>query len=171
MATKLENLDLEKAHFNHFKKHVPGMKKCCKKTVKTLLDLGVLQVSTAFEQAIASVSGNIVVSTDTADISDGSDAKMCSVRTSGYGKRYSAPVTNITGKTGVLRVQVFERKQNKFYYFAVPHDAYKHIAKTSNIEIPFEIDGTPRIVPSRPVIQNWWNYEVKSFKKMCKVKR
>lgn len=168
MATKLENLDLETAHFKHFKKYVPGMKKCCKKTVKKLLKLGVLQVSTAFEQALAKVANTTVVSTDAADLSDGSDAKLSTVRTSSHGTSYSAPVSSIHNKTGSLRVQVYERKKNKFYYFVIPHDSYKHIPKTSNIEIPFELDGTPRRVPKRPVKVNWWNHEAKSFKHLSK---
>jgi hypothetical protein len=166
MATKLENMDLEIAHFRNILPHLPGMKKCCKKTIETLLQLGVLQVSTAFEHAIASVGGHTVISTDEADISDGSDGKLSSVRTSGYGKSYTAPVTNIFNKTGPLKVQVYERKQNKFYYFVIPKHAYAHIAKTSNIEIPFELDGTPRLIPSRTVKQNWWDYKVNSFAEM-----
>ena len=170
MATKLENLHLEIAHFDHFKQYIPGYKQCCERTVEKLLQAGILQVSTAFELALAKVGQHKMVSADCGDLyKDGvySDAKLSSVRTCSYGKSYSAPVTNIHNKTGALRVQVYERKQNKFYYFSIPHNAYLHIPKTSNIEIPFELDGTPRRIPMRSVSQNWWNYEVKSFKLMA----
>jgi hypothetical protein len=58
---------------------------------------------------------------------------------------------------------VYEREQDKFYYFRIPHRAYSHISSSSNIEIPFELDGTPRKVPMRPVKVNWWLYEVDSL--------
>jgi len=169
MATKLENLELEVAHFRQFSKYLPGIKQCCEETIEHLLALGVLQVSTAFEQAIAKTAGTTVVSQDTADLSDGSDAKLSSVRTMSNGTCYSAPVCEIHGKTGALRVQVYERKQDKFYYFVIPNQSYSVIPKTSNIEIPFELDGTPRRVPAgRRKYANWWDFEVKSFKAMSK---
>ena len=139
-------------------------------TVHKLLNMGILQVSTAFEHALAEAGDHEVVSLDRGDLyRDGaySDAKLSSVRTSGYGKRYSAPVTNIFNKTGILRVQVYERKQGKFYYFAIPRRAYIDIPKTSNIEIPFELDGTPRRKPTRKVYVNWWRYEVKTWNEMA----
>lgn len=172
MATKLENLHLEIKHFLNFSDKLPDSNSWCKKTVQSLLNSGFLQVSTVFEHAIAHVGGHKVISEDAADIDDGtpggSDAKLVSVRTYRYGKSYGAPVSNISGKTGTLRVQAYERKQDKFYYFCIPYDAYKHIPKTSNIEIPFDLEGNPKRKMSRPVIQNWWDYEVKSFDEMSK---
>ena len=170
MATKIENLDLEIAHFDHFKDRIPGYNACCEQTVRNLLELGIIQVSTAFEQALAQAGGHKVVSLDKGDLyREGaySDAKLSTVRTSGYGKRYSAPVTNIFNKTGTLRVQVYERKQGRFYYFAIPRRAYIEIPKTSNLEIPFELDGTPRRKPARKVYVNWWRYEVKTWLEMA----
>ena len=158
MSTKLENLELEIGHFNNFKQYVPNYDKMDEETVKLLLDLGGLQVSTLWEQALATIIGCTVVSLDANDLSNGGDGKLTSVRTSGYGRSYSAPVTNTFGKTGTLYVHAYERKQQKFYYFAIPYDAYSHIAKSSNIEIPFELDGTPRRSNSCNV--NWWNFEL-----------
>ena len=165
MATKLENLPLELAHFEHFKMYIPDADWWDTPTVESLLKRGLIQVSTAFEEAIATVSGHTVVSENTHDVSDGSDTKLSSVRTSGYGKSYSAPVTNIYGKTGILRVQVYERKQNKFYYFAIPRESYSHIPRTSNIEIPFELNGTPK--RDNRCTVNWWLFEELSFKAMA----
>lgn len=168
MATKLENLDLELAHFEHIKEHFPEWEKLDQQTVNILLKYGVIQVSTFFEHTVAHKGGYTVVSEDTHDFDDHGDGKLCCVRTSSYGTRYSAPVTNVSGKIGTLRVQVYERKQNKFYYFAIPRQAYKHIEKSSNIEIPFELDGTPKRFPMRSVKQNWWIFEVPTFEAMCK---
>ena len=160
MATKLENNHLEIAHFNNFRNHIPGYKKMCNETLTTLLDLGLIQVSTAFEQALAKVGKHDLVSQDCGDlIKDGvySDAKLSSVRLSSYGRSYSAPVTNIHNKRGSLRVQVYERIREKFYYFVIPEKAYKHIPKSSNIEIPFDHDGTPKVA------NHWWQWNVSSF--------
>ena len=170
MATKLENLHLELAHFDHFKSRVPGFDKVCNKTIEAIAQLGGLQISTLFEQALAITGGHQVVSLDRGDLyRDGSysDAKLSSVRTSGYGQSYTAPVTRIFNKTGTLRVQVYERKQNRFFYFAIPRRAYIGVPKSSNIEIPFELDGTPRRVPMRKVYVNWWRYEVKTWEEMA----
>lgn len=169
MATKLELLPLEIAHFRHFANYFPGIKKCCKKTIEHLLKCGVLQVSTAFEHAIANVAGATVISEDSADLSDGSDAKLSCARTASRGTTYAAPVTEIHNKTGALRVQVYERKQEKFYFFVIPNDAFKDIPKSSNIEIPFEFDGTPRRSPVRKrKYANWWDFEKSSFEEMAK---
>ena len=170
MATRLELLDLEVKHFLHFIDRIPGMNTCCKDTVKHLLELGVLQVSTAFEHALAQEGGHKVVSQDRGDLyrtGAYSDAKLSSVRTSGYGKKYSAQVSSIHNKTGVLRVQVYERKQDRFYYFAIPRRAYIDVPRTSNIEIPFELDGIPRRKPKRAVYVNWWRYEVQTWMEMA----
>lgn len=167
MATKLSNQHLETAHFEHFAEYIPGIDKMCKKTIALLLEKGMIQVSTAFEHALANVNGNIeVISEDEADLSDGSDAKMVTVRTSSYGTAYSAPVSNIKGKTGWLRVEVYERKKNKFYYFKIPFHAYSDIPASSNIEIPFEMDGTPRRFNRCRV--NWWDYQVDTWHDMAK---
>lgn len=167
MATKLENLQLEIAHFENFVKHIPGSNEWDEDTLNDFLSLGLLQVSTAFEQAVAACGGNTVISEDHADISNGIDCKMVTARTHRTGQSYDAPVCEIYGKTGGLAVQVYERKQNRFFYFAIPRAAYEHIPKSSNIEIPFELNGNPRRNPKGRVKVNWWIYEVKTFEKMC----
>lgn len=169
MATKLENLDLEVAHLNHFLHHIPGVDDFCRQTVESLTRLGVIQVSTAYEHALANVGGYEVVSLDSADLSDGPDAKLTTVRTSSRGKSYSAPVSDVHGKSGAMRVQVFERKFSAFYYLVIPNNAYSAIPHTSNIEIPFELDGEPRRKPKgRRTYANWWDFEVGSFEELAK---
>ena len=169
MATKLEHLHIEKKHFhNSWDKLNDVPEDYCQKTVNYILNKGFMQVSTVFEEALAARSGTTVVSENTHDLSDGSDGKLSTVRTSGYGKSYTAPVTNIYGKTGTLRVQVYERKKDKFYYFSIPNSAYRNIPRTSNIEIPFELDGTPRrISKGMRIYANWWDFECDSFYEMA----
>ena len=167
MATKQENLHLQIAHFKQFMKYIPGFNQMDASTVYELLSLGLIEVSTAFETAIANKSGTEVISQDHADLSCGSDAKLSSVRTASYGTVYSAPVTGIHNKTGDLLVQVYERKQDKFYYFRLQDISYCHIPRSSNIEIPFELDGTPRRHNKKQ--NNPWLHECESFTDMCGV--
>lgn len=164
MATILENLDLEIKHFENVWKYL-DTEHLCKETVSWLLANGLIEVSSVFEKSISYISGATVISLNEADLSDGSDAKLVSVRTSGYGKSYSAPVTGIYNKTGDLRVQCYERKLDQFYYFVIPYQVYKHIPKTSNIEIPFNLDGTPKRDNKCRV--NWWTWNVPTYEQMC----
>ncbi len=165
MATKFEHLELEIAHYRNFAHYIPQLSGLCPVTVETLLSMGLLQISTAFEYAVAAVAGVTVVSCDGADLSDGSDAKISTA--SLHRHRYVAGVSGIHNKAGALRVQVYERIQQRFYYFVIPHSAYCAIPVTSGIRIPFERDGTPRRSPGRPVAHNWWNYEVDTFQELA----
>lgn len=154
MATKSENIQLEMAHFENFKQHIPNIDSLCASTINSLLNMGILQVSTAFEHALANVGGFEVVSANGYDGSDGSDAKLSTVRYRNKGKAYSACVSGTKNKTGKLRVQVYERITNKFYYFVIPHKSYTRI---TYLEIPFNLDGTPK------VNAKWWAYNVNTF--------
>lgn len=158
--------DLEMVHFEHFKKHIPGIKKCCTKTINHLLSLGLLQVSTAFEQALASVGRHDMVSEDWGDLRRRgvySDAKFRTVEPPRRGTAL-ARVGGLVNKTGALRVQVYERVQNKFYYFVIPYSAYKNI-KGQSIKIPFEGNGDPRRKNNCDI--NWWKYEVKTWAELA----
>lgn len=128
---------------------------------KLLID-DVLQLGQLHEKAISVQCRLLRESTDGKDFNNGDDAKLVSVRTSSYGTSYNAPVNGIYVKRGNLLVSVYERKQNNWFFFKIPYSAYGHISKTSNIEIPFELDGTPRRGNRCSI--NWWDFEVKSMK-------
>jgi len=172
MATQLQNLNTEKKHFENIVPYLyPDINKRDKKLLDALLDDGIIEVSTALEKAQSKIGSHTHVSQHQGDLfrnGEYSDSKLSTVRTSTYGTSYSAPVTNLANKTGALRVQMYERKKDKFFYFVIPHHAYKHIPRTSNIEIPFELDGTPRRRPRRSVKVNWWQFEVLDFETMSK---
>ena len=168
MSTKKENLELDIAHFHNFMPHIKKFQGLSAETIEQLLNMGVIEVSTAFELALCDAGGHEHVSLNAGDLCRNgkiSDAKISSVRTHGHGRVYSAPVTNIHGKKGCLRVQVYERKQDKFYYFVFPRRTYSNIPRSSNIDIPCEMDGSPR-TRNRCWI-NWWNYEVDTFEEMA----
>ena len=163
MATKQSNLALDRAHFNYVRQHIPGYTPGYNRCIEWMLDLGIIQVSTAVEHAVAQQTGTRVISEDARDLSDGSDVKTCTARTHNRGQSYGAPVTNIQGKTGSLRVQVYERLQDRFYLFLIPWEAHRHIPRSSNIEIPFESDGTPRRC------NHWWQHEVRSWTSVSEI--
>jgi len=168
MSTKKENLELDIAHFRNLAPHIKRFKSLCAETIDSLLTMGIMEVSTAFELALCDAGGHEHVSLNEGDLRRNgkpSDAKIASVRTHNYGQAYCAPVHNIHGKMGCLRVQVYERKQNEFYYFVIPRRVYASIPRSSNIDIPFEMDGTPR-TRNRSRI-NWWNYQVDTFELMA----
>jgi hypothetical protein len=160
MANKLENLDLENAHFDNIKEFIPEWEIMCKDTIAILQKYGLIQVSTALEYAVAHLGGYDVISKDFADLSDGSDCKIVTVRRRSKNAAYSAPISAFKNKTGGLRVQVYDRIFNKFYYFVIPRFAYEH--KGSTIEIPFDKSGNPFRQTN-----NWWQYEVSSLEKMA----
>lgn len=130
------------------------------KFVKKLVNDDILSFGQLFEKAIEKQLGLVRESTASKDFKNGDDAKCVVARVNSYGQRYSANVCNVHSKTGWLLVSVYERKQDKWYFFRIPHSAYKHIPKTSNIEIPFELDGSPKLS------NHWWQHKVDSFKQL-----
>jgi len=169
MATKLANLDLEIQHFYNFYDALPGAERWCQDTVHDLISLGCMQVSTLFEHAVAASAGTTVTSEDTHDLENGWEIKLASVRW--HGKAYGAPITNISGKTGSIRAQVYERMLDEFYYFVIPHEAYSRVGKNSNIEIPFFDDGTPKLNYRPRELPNWWDFEVASWNELVGIKK
>ena len=160
MATKLSSIQLEIAHFNNIKPHLPDSENWCWKTVEALLNKGLIQVSTAVEHAIAHKAGTTVVSEDKNDLANGDEVKTSSVRLRASGRSYDAYISNTKGKEANLRVQVYERLTNKFYYFVIPHSKY---SKVTYLEIPFHRDGTPKYN------NHWWTWEVDTFEEMSTV--
>jgi len=132
---------------------------------QTVADGAWTNLGSLLEHAIH-VTGNITKNNTVGkDFDDISDAKLSSVRTFSKGKAYSGQVSNLHRKKGLLRVVMYERKQDKFYYFLIPYEAYKHIPKSSNIEIPFNLDGSPKKENKCKV--NWWDYSKDTFEGIC----
>lgn len=125
--------------------------------------LGNVSQEILLEVSISKLGNLTRYNTKGMDYTDGSDAKAASARWTSFRTVYSAPVTNIFHKRGLLRVMVFERQFNKFYYFLIPYSAYKDIPEKSNIEIYFNLDGTPRRDAKTKKYTNMWAYEVPDF--------
>ena len=97
------------------------------------------------------------------DFVDGSDAKSSSCRWYSKNTAYGAPISDISNKRGLLRAVVYERLHDTFYFFLIPYAAYKNIPKTSNIEIPFNLDGSPRRDSKAIRNVDWWQFQVADF--------
>lgn len=173
MATNQHTLNLDIAFFDEiFPLAYSDVCEQSKQIARQMLMDGVIQVETLFELAISKIGNLTRLAINGQDFSDKSDAKKTCVRTSNYGKSYSAQIARVHTKVGNLRVMCYERKQDKFYYFVIPRAAYKHIKATSNIEIPFKMNGDPKRIPANNLIYtNWWTYEVNSFEEMSTIKR
>jgi len=168
MATTYGSIALEKKHFANFRQYFPRVDTMCDKTIDRLIDMGVIQVSTAFELAIANVADLDVISTNEYDLSDHSDGKLTTCRFTTYYSCYGAPVTNTKNKTGSLRVQALDPMNDAFYYFVIPYSAHSKIKGSSNIEIPFTTAGVPKRDYQPRFLPNWWHFEVETFEEMCR---
>jgi hypothetical protein len=97
------------------------------------------------------------------DFNDYSDAKFVSVTEWKYQYRVSLDWIGFKNKKGALRVVVYERMQNRLYYFYIPRRAYRDMRV---IKIPFDLKtGDPKDT------NKWWAYEVDSFKELAQIKK
>ena len=126
----------------------------------------IIQFGQLWEKAIETQLGIVRESSEGKDFKNGDDAKLVSARTHCSGRAYGANIPSVHNKIGKLLVAVYEKKQKQWYFFKIPNTAFSYISSKSNIEIPFELDGTPRRVPKRYDATNWWKYEVESFKNL-----
>lgn len=92
---------------------------------------------------------------------DPSVDKKVTARIHWDGTSCSAAIGSFSDKTDGMRVEVYEPNTDKTYYFVFPYASYKHLPDTTTIEIPFNIDGTPRRQ------HRWWEFEVGSWANMC----
>jgi hypothetical protein len=173
MATRDSNINTEIKMFNFLWKWSEEFQEFGNKFYqyhKRLLLKGEIQISTMVENVMAFNSGGLYVkdSGDGKDFSDDSDAKTCTVINNGSeknGARFTGRVAGIGAKEGTLRVLCYNRFLDKFYFFKIPYDAYKHLthAKYGSIDIGFNIH-TKEISDTG----KWYQYRVSSFDELCK---
>jgi len=178
MATKLSTLKEDRLFFEElYDKAHPNTLLEHKEHARQLTEVGEIQIETMLENAIANVNGNIKrISVDGKDFDDGSDAKKTVSRTHSYGKAHGINISNVHTKIGTLRVMALNKITTKFLYFAIPHEAYKHItSSTNNIEIPIDMETGELITDyenrrgKNPKVI-WAEYQVGSFEEMAKAK-
>ena len=177
MATVTSSLDGQIKHFNQFRKVLtkkPNFK-LDKRTIDYLLENGMIEVSTAFELAIAEQGNLEHCSIDGMDFTDKSDAKFATTcynentnkKTGSISRTLIGYIKGVHNKRGWLRVQVYNNILDEFYYFLIPYAAYSGV-KPTGIKIRLSaVTGQPIRFPNLNAKYNWWEYEVPSFKEMC----
>lgn len=107
---------------------------------RELVQTGDLQIETVLENALAIVSNGRYkrIAEAYRDFSDDSDAKKCttSFRNNNIKEdrwMNSAAISGISKKVGLIRALVYSRAADRFYFFAVPHVAYKNLSKVEII--------------------------------------
>jgi len=151
-----------------------------KKKIKTLMKFakkGLIQRERLVELAISDVSGIKMDSTHGRDHEDGSDTKtVVSVMRNNQAAlgrwTNSFTIRNVKTKTGALRIVAYNKFLDDFHYFFIPKSAYGN--DVNQVEIVIEqVNGCysdPNFngVPSKH--RKWWEYEVRSFEEMCKLR-
>ena len=162
MSTKANQQESDIAHIMHVRPWLKGTD--YEDITERMIRGGGLQRSTLVEIAVAKVGGYDLLQEDSYDNSDGSDTKSVTVRKRSSGQTYSAKISDISNKTGLLRVQVWEPCTDKFYYFAIPHEVHS-IAK-NDLEIPFKRTCEPHRNSKNSKI-DLWKYQCNTFEEMC----
>lgn len=163
------DLELDMAKFDYFyPKAYPDETVKSREAMRQKVSDGVISLDGLMEHAVATRSGMTRIDATGYDLCDGSDCKLASVRTHNYGNSYGAPIRDIHQKQGGLRVAVYERILDKMYLFLIPPGEYSHIPRSSNIEIPFELSGHPRMYNNCTV--NWWKFLVAEWDEFCLTK-
>jgi len=151
-------IDIELAAFEKLvARAYPTMPDDSKEWMRQLMRDGQRLCPNLLEVAVAKVGNLGHDATHGRDHPDGSDDKFATVRLGSKGKNYSAAIGNFKNKLGYLRIYVYERIQDKEYFFLVPFTAYDGL---SHIEIPFYPEsGYPK-----KGANVWWDkYQVNTF--------
>jgi hypothetical protein len=89
------------------------------------------------------------------DFNDGSELKYITVRSdSAHCSR--AQIGGLKGKTGLLRVMIFEPITKKNYFFRVPHKIYSTITSP---KVYFDTAGNPRSPTRKDANFDMWQYQ------------
>ena len=89
------------------------------------------------------------------------DGKVSIVRTSSYGRSYSAGITGCRNKKWIFAL-VYENIQEKFYFFSFPATLDEHT-------IPFDLEtGNPKRINRDGKNKMWSKYECNNMKEMIK---
>ena len=89
------------------------------------------------------------------DFNDGSELKYATVQyeSANCGR---AQIVGLSGKTGLLRVIVFEPLTKKNYFFRVPHKIYSTV---TGLKVYFDIVGNPRSPTRKGANFDMWKYK------------
>jgi hypothetical protein len=139
------------------------------KTVLKLTKMGAIATESLLEEAISKV-GKLKRTTENGmDFTDQSDAKKCTASAPvNKSEHRSMVICNIHNKKGALRVMGSMIGDNgpKLYYFIIPNS---EIGNKKRLKIMFSPNGEPTQGTRDSFSYRCWNeYQVKTFKQLCK---
>ena len=134
---------------------------------------GDLAMESVVENAIARVGKLTRTNATGMDFTDGSDAKKVTVvnqatkRNPNRGAGFSTK-----NKRGVLRVVVVDPLDGEIYYFRIPPEFYvgaPQKRREQGLRISFSKEGgKPKNIRAGSVVEQLWNFRVKSFSGLCR---
>lgn len=139
---------------------------------RELVEDGDLQIETLLENALVKTCrGAYTRVAETArDFCDGGDAKksVSQFRNNDIARDHwmnSFAITNLKNKTGVIRALCYSREQDKFYFFAIPHKAYRGMAR---IDIMLD-NSTGWSKPIGIPKGKWTRYMIPTFERLATI--
>lgn len=139
---------------------------------RELVDNGDLQIETVLENALCKTSKGLYkrISENFKDFSDNSDAKKAtsSYRNNKLGIQWtnSVFVSGISKKTGLIRALVYSRANEQFYFFAIPHQAYKNLDRVEiSMDVTYSADAPIIGVPKG----KWTKCMVPTFERLATI--
>ena len=139
---------------------------------RELVEDGDLQIETILENALVKTCrGAYTRVAETArDFCDGGDAKksVSQFRNNDIARGHwmnSFAITNLKNKTGVIRALCYSREQDKFYFFAIPHKAYRGMAR---IDIMLD-NSTGSREPIGIPKGKWTRYIIPTFERLATI--
>jgi hypothetical protein len=139
---------------------------------RELVEHGDLQIETMLENALVQASGGAYIRTATVseDFSDGGDGKkaVSLFRNNDIARDHwmnTFAISNVKNKTGLLRACCYSKQQKKFYFFAIPHNAYYGMKK---IDIMLD-NSTGYCEPQGIPKGKWSRYMVPSFERLATI--
>jgi len=161
----------------HLAPHLGPLSNSELKTLKKLTDLGIIQRDRVAEIAMSNAGGIDITSINGMDFSDGTDAKtvVSNARNNNPKRKQwtnSFDIKNVKTKTGDLRVVAYNKLQEKYHYFYIPYDAYKHLRNSLQIVIESYtsiLDPNFTGKSQFPQTTKYWEYECASFEEMCQM--
>ena len=144
------------------------------KMLLELVEEGVIQRDRVVELAMSKVGGYEITSIDGQDFSDGSDAKSVTSNARNNNPKLgvwtnSFEVPKVATKIGALRIIAYNKILEKFHYFYIPRNAFKHLkgSLSINIETFTSRIGEPLFTGIPDLNKKFWEYECSSFIEMA----
>jgi len=140
---------------------------------RELVETGELQIETLLENALVRQSGGAYerIAEYGRDFTDDSDAKKCvsCFRNNDRARdswTNSFAITGTQNKIGLLRAVCYSKQQDRFYFFAIPHWAYRG---RSRVEIGLDTSVGWREPQGRPR-GKWCRFQVPDFESLAEIR-